>query len=93
MILQCFAVLDDKAGYYGHPFFTVAAGQATRMFEDWCGDPNTPLGKHPGDYRLYRIGRFDDSTGALESMPQPEYLTSGADVVAAKVADGPRRVP
>lgn len=81
MILQIFGVLDEKAGYYGHPFFAVAAGQAVRMFTDWCNDKNTPLGKHPADYRLFRLGRFDDSDGRFETMPNPEFLFHGLDVI------------
>ncbi len=34
-----------------------------RSFEDITGDADHPIGKHPEDYSLFRIGGFDDTNG------------------------------
>lgn len=78
MTLQAFAVFDEKAGVFAHPFFALAVGQALRTFQDWCRDPNTPLSRHPADYKLYRIGRFEDTSGEF-SPEAPNFLAVGGD--------------
>lgn len=79
MKLEAFAVRDEKAVGFAHPFFVMARGQAVRMFGDWCQDKNTPLGKHPEDYRLYHVGSFDDESGQFVNQPIPEAVSHGSD--------------
>lgn len=65
MRLHMFAVFDSKVGVYASPFFCRSKGEALRSFEDACGDKGLPFGKHPGDYRLWYLGEFDDNTGVI----------------------------
>lgn len=78
MRLLVFSVLDDKAVGYAHPFVAMTRGIAERMFHDWVSDERTPISKHPGDYRLFQVGSFDDETGLLESLPTPMLLVHGS---------------
>jgi len=80
MKLQVFGVFDQKVGAYGHPFFGVAIGQALRQFGDWVQDSNTPLHRHPEDYRLFHVGTFDDQTGELEAF-RPVFLSEAVEFV------------
>ncbi|AXH77468.1 MAG: nonstructural protein [Microviridae sp.] len=66
MILKCFAVLDIKAELYGAPFFMSTNGEAVRAFKDLANDQNTTIGRHPEDYRLMRLGTFDNVSGELK---------------------------
>ena len=61
------SVYDKAVDAYMRPFFCKTEGEAVRMFEDICLDDTQPLGKHPEDYSLYRIGVFDDHSAVLES--------------------------
>lgn len=73
------SVYDVKAEAYNPPAAFVAIGQAVRWFSDLVSDANHPVGKHPSDYRLYRVGEFDDSFGAL--LPsEPVVLCTGDNV-------------
>lgn len=63
-----YAVYDDKAQAYNAPFPLSADGLAIRAFREACADERTDLHKYPCDYRLYRIGTFDPSTGALDTL-------------------------
>lgn len=74
-----FSIFDSKAEVYGPPFFAPAIGLAVRHFGDLCRDPNSALSKHPGDYRLFRIGEFDDSTGVvgMGDIVAPVLLATG----------------
>ncbi len=79
-LIAC-VVLDEKAEAYGHPFFVPALGIALRMFSDWAGDKNTAVGLHPEDYRLYRIGTFDQVSGVLEHEQVPVFLQNANNLV------------
>lgn len=89
MKLLAFCVRDEKASVYGHPFFMSTRGLAMRTFSEWVKDPNTPVGKHPEDYRLYAIGLYDDES-ALMVPEQLELVCSALDFVEA--ATVPRKV-
>lgn len=65
MKLLAFAVYDTKAEAWSPPLFMRAIGEALRNFEDNCKDTSTPLGQHPGDFNLYLIGSYDQSSGNL----------------------------
>lgn len=80
MKLIALAVWDDKAEAYLPPFFVAAPGQGIRLFTDGCNDKESPFGKHPSDYRLYRLGEFDDSSGELVFIGTPTLLVTGAEV-------------
>lgn len=85
MKLLAFAVFDDKAEAYMPPFFVAAPGQAIRLFTDECKNSESPVGKHPADYRLYRIGSYDDAGGVLAGE-QPVLMMSGAESQTLAVA-------
>jgi hypothetical protein len=77
------SVFDTAVGAFAPPFFCQALGQASRVFGDWVNDPATPLSRHPGDYRLYHLGSWEDQTG--DFMPlEPAVIANGADFVAPK---------
>lgn len=74
-----FTVHDSKAKVYGVPFFLHEEGMAIRTFSDMVNDPSHAFGKHPEDYTLFYVGKYDDSNGQLESTA-PLSLTNGLAV-------------
>lgn len=68
MIHHAYTIYDRKALIYSPPFFAVADGAAVRMFQDLVGDTGTQVGRHPGDFVLFRAGQYDDSKGELFSI-------------------------
>lgn len=80
MIWQVFSVFDTKVGAYANPFFVPTKGAAIRSFTDACGDDSLPFKKHPGDYRLFRVGEWDDASGHLLTLDRPEPVM-GADEI------------
>lgn len=72
-----FSIYDMKTGVFGTPFFALHIAQAVRSVADVGQDLGTTIGRHPEDYTLYRVGRFDDQTGmfvtdieAISTVPQ-----------------------
>lgn len=79
MMLHAYTLYDCKALTYSPPFFTTAHGAAVRMVMDLAADPNTSVGRHPADYTLYCVGRWNDGTGELQPLPTREHVS---DVLA-----------
>ena len=79
MTLKMFSILDTKSDTFLSPFFFSTAGQATRAFKDLVNDPNTTISRHPGDYRLFIIGLFDDSKGLVTPLETIEPLGYATD--------------
>jgi len=60
-----YSIFDTASGLYSRPFFTQSDGEAIRSFHDIATDAEHPVGRHPADYTLFRLGIFDDNTGKL----------------------------
>ena len=76
MILNVMSVYDSVAQYFGSPFVVKSVAEAERSFFDACADDRTAFFAHPEDYRLMRIGSFNDSDGLIESCT-PVLVRSG----------------
>lgn len=74
MILNVYAIYDLKAECFGTPFFFPQDGQAGRAFADLAQDKRTSVGLHPEDYRLFRIGTFNDHNAKLSPLEEPKPL-------------------
>lgn len=88
MIIHAYSLYDRKSLQYHQPFFALADGAAVRMLQDLVADGNTTVGRHPGDYVLYRCGAYDDASGQLLPVTALEHICD-ALVVAPKVAPLP----
>lgn len=81
MRLVVVAVFDAAVQAFMTPIFVQAKGQAIRSFGDAVADPQSPMSKHPTDYRLQFLGEWDDQTGEfLPGDGQP--LANGGDFAA-----------
>lgn len=70
-IANFYSIFDQASGLYSQPALCDADPQAIREFTDLVANADTSIGKHPSDYTLFRIGRFNDTTAAII----PEQLT------------------
>lgn len=86
MLLRCYSVYDRKALQYFPPFHASADGAAVRSFSDLANDPNTNVGRHPGDFVLFFIGEYDDSKGAMVPVSPLVHVVDATAVVRATPA-------
>ena len=82
MTRKVFSVFDSVAKVYGMPFVFVHEGEAMRWLNDMVRDDRSLLSKHPEDYKLYRLGTFDDIAGKF-NIQEPEFLCNAVDFVPA----------
>ncbi len=76
-----YSIFDTASGLYSRPFFDQSDAQAQRAFGDIAIDATHPIGQHPEDYTLLRLGIFDDQTGDLNNELN-ESLTTGLEAVS-----------
>lgn len=84
LVQSVYSVRDLKGETYSLPFFAVNDRVAMRMFGDACADRGTPVGLHPEDYLLFRVGVWNADNGALAGTESPIPVWSGVE--AAKAA-------
>lgn len=81
MVTNVFAVYDDKAGAFMSPFVLPAIGLAVREFQSAVNNPQSNISKYPADFKLYKLGTFDDNSGQFESLGVPMLLGVGTEYV------------
>lgn len=74
MILQIFSIYDDKGTIYCQPFFLAHQGIAIRSFGDLVQDKQSTVGHHPTDYHLYKLGEYDDNSGLITPLKNPQFI-------------------
>ncbi len=83
MLMNVYTVFDVASGHYMRPFFCQADGEALRMFKDLANDMEHPMGQHPEDYSLCRVGEWNDQTGDIHERTL-EVLCQGLEMVSQK---------
>jgi len=81
MKLNIYTIYDTASGLYLRPFFAQSDGEAVRSFSDIIQDADHPIGKHPEDYSIHRIGIYDDNTAKLTDENN-ECLSTALELVA-----------
>jgi len=81
MILHAYSIYDNKALVYAVPFFAINDGHAIRSFTDLANDPNTTIGRHPGDFSLYEVGLFDDQHATLVATTPARHVVDALGVL------------
>lgn len=66
MILNVYAIFDDKSKVFSRPFFCLNHGVAVRSFSQLANDKATEVGRHPADFSLHHIATFDDALGVFD---------------------------
>lgn len=86
MHLFAYSIFDRKSLTYHTPFFQHADGAAVRMLSDLVSDNGTSVGRHPGDYVLYRIGAYDDQKGELSGFAPLIHVIDAIALVKVQTA-------
>ena len=76
MKASLYAVLDTIAEAFKAPFVQPNDNMAIRLFNNAANDPQSDIYQNPEDYRLYKIGTFDDVSGKVEAEEVPAFLAN-----------------
>lgn len=84
MRVQLFSIFDRKTKCFLAPFVARTETDAVRQITQSLRDPQmreTPVGQHPADFNLARVGAFDDETGQIEGLT-PAHMVCSLDELA-----------
>lgn len=85
MIHRIFTVFDCKAEAYLTPFFMQTKGAAIRAFTDAVNEPGHTFNKHPEDYTLFEIGKWNDERAEFTTEHMtPTPLGKGLEFLERK---------
>ena len=76
-----YAVIDTASGVYDGPIPGQSDGQMMRSFSDMAVNAEHPIGQHPEDYSLIKVGTWNDGTGEVEDVQNITMIT-GLEAVA-----------
>jgi hypothetical protein len=82
MRMNVYSVFDRASGVYDRPWCAHSDQAACRSFSDVACDADHPVGKHPDDFTLFRVGTWNDEKGELRAS-SVEKVINGAEAVAA----------
>lgn len=84
---RLYAVRDAQLEAYGPVLEMRTDGEAVRAFMDEVMRGDGMISKHPDDYCLFRIGEFDERSGALVAEVQPVPVMQGNQVRELKAVN------
>lgn len=73
-----FSVRDKAVEAFLTPFFARSDAEATRMFAGTMRADNN-LSRYPGQYDLFRIGSFEDTSGMIAGEPGVKPVCTGLE--------------
>lgn len=76
-----YAIIDTASGVYDGPFKGITDSQMIRVFADLCMDAEHPIGAHPEDYSLIKVGTWNEGTGEVTDLQNTTMIT-GLEAVA-----------
>lgn len=82
MKLFLYTVHDRAVNAYLSPYYARTEAEAIRSLENAARDPNHAFSQHPGDYRLFALGSYDDATARFDLLPAPVFVTSVEQLLA-----------
>lgn len=91
MKLVLCSVQDTVAGVYSRPFCARSDAEAQRIFAQICVEDPT-VSKSPSDYRLYRLGTFDELEGEVEGERARQLMGGQEPVKPENGAKAPGRL-
>lgn len=77
-----YSLKDTKAGIWLQPMPQRHDTEAQRALVSLMASTDCNVSRFPGDYDLYLIGSFDDTTAMLEAI-NPKHLMSGTTAASA----------
>lgn len=85
MVKQVYSFHDSKVCIYHPPMVLLNDGEARRLASDCVNDAQTPMSRHPQDFRLVCIGEFDDNSGKITPLACPKFIADLSEFKSKEV--------
>ena len=87
-----YALFDSKAKAWLPPFLGRSDEDAKLSFAVLCQDAEHPVGRHPADYTMFRVGDWDTEKGELLPLEVRENLGNGIYFARAARPNGEEKL-
>jgi hypothetical protein len=82
MIVNMYGIFDVAAKAYGKPIMLQTDGLVMRLFKDVCQPgQDSDISKHPEQFKLFKLGQYDDQTGMFTSDEGPQFMANGHEMI------------
>lgn len=85
-MLNIYAIHDITAECFTQPFYAVNNATASRILSNVVSTPGSSIYDNPEDFRLYRIGQFDEQNGQILPLQDFELISRASDYVIPKTS-------
>lgn len=75
------ALRDVRTGSFLAPLTATTPGEAERTYLEILGSQGTLIAKHPRDFPLYEIGKYDEFTGQVFPLVNEDGSVAAARVL------------
>lgn len=73
-MLEAYAIKDKKTGFFLRPAFSASLVALTRELTQLVKNKESTLALYPGDFAVYRVGKFDEVEGIFLFQQAPEFI-------------------
>ena len=89
-----YSVFDSKSAIYDRVWQAVSDPAAIRSFTDIALDATHPIGMHPEDYSLFKVGTWSDESGEFVNEAPPQLMAKAHEIlrVRSKVEEATQAV-
>lgn len=84
-VVNVYSIYDVVGMVYMEPFYFHYDSQAVRFVSDLLCKDNA-FSKHPGDFKVFRIGKYDINFGELSGVTPPVYICEVSSLVSVASA-------
>lgn len=84
MEMFVFAVFDRKSETFNVPFFMRTMGEALRAFQDLVQDERTIMYRHPEDFSLVQLGKWNPKKGLFDCAADAVTLAHADEFKGSK---------
>lgn len=77
--INMYSVYDIKAESYGRPYIIGTHAEAIREFSRAVNQEKSVFGANPEDYSLHYIGNFNQTSGQLIPLINPQHLSHATE--------------
>ena len=71
---KIYTILDTVSEEHSTPFYSKNDDTAKRDFYNVIDNPETLYGATPKDFKLYRLGSWNNETGFIRALKLPEFI-------------------
>ena len=72
---QIYSIFDTVSNEFSTPFYSKNNETAKRDFHNVIDNPETIYGATPQDFKLYKLGTWNNETGFIKAPKVPEFVS------------------